>query len=71
MTDDSISPKPVVSSPAARATIIKPDLDTLEYAVVVLDNGLKAILVHDPEADKAAAALDVSKEGYRRFPGSC
>lgn len=48
-----------------RGTIVKPDLDTLEYKVVVLANGLKAILVHDAEADKAAASLDVRCCGSR------
>lgn len=33
--------------------------DEREYGVLELDNGLKVLLVSDPEADKAAAALNV------------
>ncbi len=33
--------------------------DKREYRVVILPNGLKAVLCHDPHADKAGAALDV------------
>lgn len=40
--------------------VIKPSVDTLEYRAITLDNGLRATLVSDVEADKAAAALDVS-----------
>lgn len=38
----------------------KPSLDDRQYRVVRLDNGLEALLVHDPETDKASAALDVN-----------
>lgn len=37
----------------------KPSLDTREYRVIRLPNGLEAMLVHDGETDKASAALDV------------
>src|SRR5690606_4911268 len=33
--------------------------DRREYRAVVLDNGLKVLLVSDPQTDKAAASLDV------------
>ncbi len=33
--------------------------DKHQYRVLTLDNGLRAILVSDAEADKAAAAMDV------------
>ncbi|KZT41760.1 hypothetical protein SISSUDRAFT_981316 [Sistotremastrum suecicum HHB10207 ss-3] len=34
--------------------------DDRQYRLIRLENGLRALLVHDPSADKAAAALDVS-----------
>ena len=34
--------------------------DTRDYRSVMLDNGLQALVVSDPDADKAAAALDVN-----------
>lgn len=37
----------------------KPDLDEREYKVIKFDNGLQALLIHDPTTDKAAAAMDV------------
>lgn len=39
---------------------LKPDLDDRKYRYIQLPNDLKALLIHDPEADKAAAALDVN-----------
>lgn len=38
----------------------KPSLDDRDYRVVRLGNELEALLVHDPETDKASAALDVN-----------
>lgn len=37
----------------------KPDLDKREYRVICLDNGLRAVLIHDEKTDKAAAAMNV------------
>ena len=45
--------------------VIKPSLDKLEYRAIKLDNGLNAVLVSDVDADKAAAALDVSNAQFR------
>jgi insulysin len=36
-----------------------PSLDDRQYRVIRLSNKLEALLVHDPETDKASAALDV------------
>jgi insulysin len=36
-----------------------PSLDDRTYRVVRLPNRLEALLVHDPQADKASAAMDV------------
>ncbi|KNC46818.1 uncharacterized protein AMSG_03249 [Thecamonas trahens ATCC 50062] len=40
--------------------IIKPGADGRELRHLVLDNGLECMLVHDPEAEKAAVALSVA-----------
>lgn len=44
-------------------TLFKPDLDDRDYRVIELQNGLKAILVHDPSADQAAASLTIAVGG--------
>jgi insulysin len=36
-----------------------PSLDDRAYRVIRLPNRLEALLVHDPQADKASAAMDV------------
>lgn len=38
----------------------KPLVDKREYRLITLDNELEALLIHDPETDKASAALDVN-----------
>lgn len=38
----------------------KPSLDDRTYRVIRLSNQLEALLVHDPETDKASAAMDVN-----------
>ncbi|KAK9443958.1 uncharacterized protein VB005_02484 [Metarhizium brunneum] len=38
----------------------KPPLDVRDYRVVRLGNGLVVLLAHDPQTDKASAALDVN-----------
>ena len=42
--------------------VVKPAVDKLRYRCVVLDNQIRMTLVSDPEADKAAAAMDVRLE---------
>ncbi|ODV92635.1 hypothetical protein CANCADRAFT_56288 [Tortispora caseinolytica NRRL Y-17796] len=52
--------------------IQKPLLDDRQYRVVQLPNQLEATLIHDPETDKASAALDVnvgSFADYNYLPG--
>jgi hypothetical protein len=34
--------------------------DDRQYRIIRLDNGLVLVLIHDPSADEAAAALDVA-----------
>jgi secreted Zn-dependent insulinase-like peptidase len=43
----------------ASAAIVAPQTDTRAFRYVELDNGLRAIVVSDPGAQKAAASLDV------------
>ena len=38
----------------------KPDLDDRSYRVIELPNKLEALLVHDPQTDKASASLNVN-----------
>ncbi|YCL18138.1 Pro-a-factor processing enzyme [Komagataella phaffii] len=40
--------------------VVKPDLDDRSYRVIELPNKLRALLIHDPTTDKAAASLDVN-----------
>lgn len=37
----------------------QPDLDNRSYRVIQLSNKLEVLLVHDPDTDKASAAMDV------------
>ena len=37
----------------------KPELDDRSYRVIKLPNQLEALLVHDPETDKASASVNV------------
>ena len=49
-----------VAVPAPAAEIERSPANPRDYRAFVLDNGLQAIVVSDPDADKAAAALDVN-----------
>ena len=51
----------------AAEEILKSPADTRDYAAITLDNGLRVILVSDPDTDKAAASLDVNV-GYFQDP---
>eukprot|EP00798_Chlamydomonas_sp_ICE-L_P019511 gene19511-26182_t len=48
----------MTSPPGDGEAITLPKNETQQYRCIDLENGLKAVLVHDPEADKAAASLD-------------
>lgn len=39
--------------------IIKSKIDKRDYKYMTLENGIKCMIVHDPEADKSAASIDV------------
>jgi len=43
----------------ADSAVIKSEVDKKQYRSLVLENGLTVLLISDPEADQAAAALDV------------
>ncbi|WP_448550290.1 insulinase family protein [Thalassotalea fusca] len=45
-------------------TVIKSQSDHRDYRYVTLENGLKALLISDPNTDKSAAAMDVSVGAY-------
>jgi insulysin len=52
-------------SASTRASVLtdgmeKPLLDNRTYRVVRLANDLEALLIHDPDTDKASAAMDVN-----------
>lgn len=56
----------------APGTVVKSPNDKREYRALTLDNGLKVVLVSDPETEKAAAAVDVnagSNSDPAEFPG--
>lgn len=50
----------VVDASLQQASLHTSELDTRQYRYIELDNGLRAILVSDPDTDKAAASLDVA-----------
>lgn len=50
--------------------IIKPRCDKLGYRSVTLPNGLRVLLISDPDTDKAAAALNVSVGTRLQTPAS-
>ncbi|CAE6451275.1 unnamed protein product [Rhizoctonia solani] len=39
--------------------IRKPEIDDRDYRCIKLENGLEALLIHDPNADKSAASMDI------------
>lgn len=41
-------------------TVVKSPNDTREYRALALGNGMKVLLISDPTADKAAAAVDIN-----------
>ena len=50
-----------------QGTIEKPETDNREYRILELQNGVRTVLIHDPDADKAAACLALSI-GYMHDP---
>lgn len=59
------------SMPSTQAPVTSPN-DQRQYQSVMLDNGLSVLLISDPNADKAAAAMNVSagsQDEPNQFPG--
>lgn len=54
------SPKMTSNFKTFDLDFLKPDLDERSYRFIELPNKLKALLIQDPKADKAAASLDVN-----------
>lgn len=54
--------KPPIMAQIERITehLEKPELDDRSYRVIRLPNQLEALLVHDPDTDKASAAVNVN-----------
>ncbi|WP_175404459.1 insulinase family protein [Endozoicomonas atrinae] len=50
-----VTPEDVIKSPA----------DDRDYRYITLDNGLKVLLISDPDTDKSAAAVDVNVGSYQ------
>jgi secreted Zn-dependent insulinase-like peptidase len=50
---------PVAAKPAPAASVVKSPNDSRDYRTFVLDNGMRAVVIHDADTDMAAAALDV------------
>lgn len=55
-----------MSTEAIRLTdhLEKPALDKRQYRVIQLKNGFEVLLVHDPNTDKASAAVTVSAGSF-------
>ncbi|KAK9711990.1 metalloprotease, partial [Basidiobolus ranarum] len=54
-----VSPSAIKGYKILANKIEKSDTDDRSYRMIELDNGLKAMLIHDPETDHGSAALDV------------
>ena len=52
--------RPLPTSERITENLEKPSLDDRSYRVIRLSNQLEALLIHDPDTDKASAALDVN-----------
>ena len=47
------------------ATVVKSPVDNRDYRYVVMKNGLKALLISNPDTDKSAAAVDVNVGSFQ------
>src|SRR5262245_58542228 len=59
---------PLPMATLAPAGVVQSPLDQRQYEVLTLDNGLRALLVSDPDTDMAAAALQVHVGHYADPP---
>ena len=58
------SPTDVQAATAAQSSIVVPAIDTRSYRALTLPNGIRAVLVSDPQTDKSAAALAVDRGSF-------
>ncbi|RPA87280.1 hypothetical protein BJ508DRAFT_97930 [Ascobolus immersus RN42] len=67
---DVVVPAEVQVPPAKVITenLERPELDNRQYRVIKLENELEVLLVHDPDTDKASAAMDVYVGNYADSP---
>ncbi|OJJ43998.1 hypothetical protein ASPZODRAFT_18773 [Penicilliopsis zonata CBS 506.65] len=73
----SLHSSPVLRTPAETANMStiqritenleKPELDDRSYRVIRLPNKLEALLVHDPDTDKASAAVNVNVGNFSDY----
>lgn len=56
--------RPYPTSECVADHLEKPSLDNRSYRVIRLHNKLEALLIHDPDTDKASAALDNNAGGF-------
>ena len=52
------------AEPAVSPAIVKPAIDARAYRAITLPNGLHAVLISDPNADKSAASLVVHRGSF-------
>ena len=53
--------------------IVKPKVDKRSYKYFKLENGIRCLLIHDPEGDMSAASLDVKVGAAldpKEYPGT-
>ena len=48
-----------------QSAVVKSPVDNRDYRYVVMENGLRALLISDPDTDKSAAAVDVNVGSYQ------
>lgn len=63
------STRSVTMGPIERLTehLEKPEVDNRSYRVIRLENKLEALLVHDPDTDKASAACNVNVGNFSDY----
>lgn len=59
-----VTAEPTSTTATAAVEVVKGPLDQREYEYVQLDNGIRALLIHDPDTDMAAASLEVHVGHY-------
>ena len=60
MSEEPVNTRTMAPERLVDNTMEKPLLDDRTYRVIRLPNKLEALLIHDPETDKASASLDVN-----------